>query len=63
MKRKSDTTQIDKFREELQAFLDARHASLFFGDDHHAEVWADGERIGALTHNDVAELERHDCDC
>jgi hypothetical protein len=58
----SERIDIDRFQTELQQFLNAREASIFFGE-HHAEVWANGERIGALTHSDAAELERFECDC
>lgn len=54
---------IDNFLNELQSFLDTRHAAIFFGDMH-GEVWINGERAGALTHAEGdARLEIHECDC
>ena len=48
---------------ELQQFLNERQANIFFGPDHHGEIWVSGERIGAITHNEDAELIEFHCDC
>lgn len=56
-------TEIENFMSDLQEFLDKRRASIFFGE-YHGEVWANGERIGAVTHIDGGTaLEIHQCDC
>lgn len=60
---KPESEDINKFLRELQAFLDRRHAAIFFGDMH-GEVWVAGHRIGAVTHVDGdGILEEFKCEC